>query len=156
MHPDRPLTAHVLMQPDRILRRAMHGAHDPPRLVRPDGDHAQVERTEAAADLGESGAGRAGLFGGERGALCDGAEAGVAAEVDFAARRRLDGPGGPERVVPLRRECGQSGGAHKIRVMMIAHIERRTTGELIRTAFMGFVSRGKKKDYRPPRSGLTC
>lgn len=99
MHPDRPLAPDMAMQLDRVLRRAMYRRHDPPRVVRSDRDHAQIERALTVPDLGKDGAGRA-VF--RRGVARDASVASVAAEPDFAARAGVNGPGRPERVVSLQ------------------------------------------------------
>ena len=99
VHAERLLAPHVLVQLDRVFRRAMHGTHDPPRLVRSDRDHADVERPFSLPDLGKDGTGRP-VFG--DGVARDAAVAGVAAEPDFTARAGLDRPRGPQGVVSLR------------------------------------------------------
>lgn len=107
MHAERFLAAHVLMQLDRVFRRAMHGTHDPPRLVRSDRDHADVERPLSFTDLGKDGTGRP-VFG--DGVARDAAVAGVAAEPDFSARAGLDRPRSPQGVVALTCVCARKSG----------------------------------------------
>ena len=110
MHAERFLAAHVLMQLDRVFRRAVHGAHDPPRLVRSDRDHADIERPFSLPNLGKDGTGRP-VFG--DGVARDAAVSGIAAEPDFAARAGLDRPRSPQRVVSLtctrEKECETCG-----------------------------------------------
>lgn len=98
VHAERLLAAHVLVQLNRVFRRAVHGAHDPPRLVRSDRDHADVERPFSLPDLGKDGTGRP-VFG--DGIARDAAVAGVAAEPDFTTRAGLDRPRSPQGVVSL-------------------------------------------------------
>lgn len=116
MHAERPLTAGVPEDLDRVARIGVHGAHDEARHVGADGDQAEIERAAQSADVGKGRAVRkVRVRGGPVvlavGGAGDGAVAGVAGEVDGfggggggwlcgsgvgGGGGGGDGPGGPE------------------------------------------------------------
>lgn len=112
MNAHRPLTLRILKDLHAIKRIRMHRAHNAPRIIRPNGNQAQIKGTPELSNLLERGTMRQvcelrAVIVSAPGQVRHRAVASVAAEPDASAARG-DGPGGPEGVIFV--EGGARGG----------------------------------------------